>query len=71
MTLIVFSTKPDLRKKKTKLEDFQKITNAMYCVMDSTKLLQICKIWLSRLNETTVHGHVEQSTSKSIFVQMF
>ncbi|KAK3790628.1 hypothetical protein RRG08_043913 [Elysia crispata] len=45
-----------LEERGTKLEDFQKITNAMYYAMDSTKLLRICNIWLSCLKETTLHG---------------
>ena len=52
MTPIVFSTKPDWRKEGRKLEDFKEITGAMYCAMDSTKLLRICKIWLSQIKET-------------------
>ncbi|KAK3803190.1 hypothetical protein RRG08_024103 [Elysia crispata] len=38
------------------LEDFQEITDAIYCAMNSTKLLGICEMLLSHLKETTLHG---------------
>ena len=52
-----------------KLKDFEEITNAIYCAMDSSKLLGICKMWLSQLN--IAWTHVEQLTSKSSFTGFF
>ena len=37
------------------LEDFEVITDAIYCAMNSTKLLGICEMLLSHLKETTLH----------------
>ena len=39
-----------------KLEDFEEINDAIYCAMNSTKLLGICIMRLSKLKETTSHG---------------
>ena len=39
-----------------KLEDFEKITDAICEAMNSTKLLRICIMRLSELKETTSHG---------------
>ena len=39
-----------------KLEDFEEINDAIYCTMNSTKLLKICIMRLSELKETTSHG---------------
>ena len=39
-----------------KIEDFEEITDAIYCAMNSTKLLGICEMLLSHLKETTLHG---------------
>ncbi|KAK3701792.1 hypothetical protein RRG08_043454 [Elysia crispata] len=58
-----------LEKRGTKLEDFEKITNARYCAMDSTNLLQICKIWLSCLKETTLHGLMWNNQPPFQFIQ--
>ena len=38
------------------LEDFEAITDAIYCAMNSTKLLGICEMLLSHLKKTTLHG---------------
>ena len=39
-----------------KLEDFEEINDAIYCAMNSTKLLGTCIMRLSELKETTSHG---------------
>ena len=39
-----------------KLEDFEAITDAIYCAMNSIQLLGICEMLLSQLKETTSHG---------------
>ena len=59
------------------LEDFEAITDAIYCVMNSTKLLGICKMLLPHLKETTLHGTrwnnspVRPLVLVSLFLQMF
>ena len=39
-----------------KLEDFEAITDAIYCAMNSIQSLGICEMLLSQLKETTSHG---------------
>ena len=59
------------------LEDFEAITDAIYCAMNSTKLLGICKMLLSHLKETTLHGPrwnnspVRPLVLVSLFLQRF
>ena len=59
------------------LEDIEAITDAIYCAMNSTKLLGICKMLLSHLKETTLHGPrwnnspVRPLVLVSLFLQRF
>ena len=39
-----------------KIEDFEEMTNVIYCAMNGIKLLGICEMWLPQLKETTWHG---------------
>ena len=60
-----------------KIEDFEEITGAIYCAMNSTKLLGICEMLLSHLKETTLHGPgwnnspVSPLVLVSLFLQRF
>ena len=52
-----------------KLEDFEEKIDAIYWAMDSTKLLGICKMWLSQLN--IAWTQVEELISRSSFNGFF
>ena len=39
-----------------KLEDFEEVNDAIYCAINSIKLLRICIMRLSELKKPTLHG---------------
>ena len=39
-----------------KLKDFGEVSDAIYCAINSTKLLRICIMRLSELKKPTLHG---------------
>ena len=45
-----------LQKRGMNLEDFEVITDAICCAMNSTKFLRMCKMWLPQLEETVLYG---------------
>ena len=47
MTPIFFFNLTRLEERVMTFEDFEEITNAIYCPMNSTKFLGICEMWLS------------------------
>ena len=51
-----------------KIEDFEERTDAIYCAMNSTKLLGICEMLLSHLKETTLHGPGWNNSPVSLLV---
>ncbi|KAK3795698.1 hypothetical protein RRG08_021994 [Elysia crispata] len=63
-----------LEERGMKIEDFEEITDAIYCAMNSTKLLGICEMLLSHLKETTLHGpgwnNSPTPSTQSVFINL-